>query len=734
MTIWGQALRPGAPTGLTATAGESRIALSWAAPASSGAGPVTQYTATASPSGASCSTSGATTCTIEALTNGETQTVTVTATNISGAGSASAPAAATPYPASVMSSGSGLSLWLDGADSSTLYSSSTCTGEAPAAGQALACWKDKSGRGENVIQATSANQPSLGKMSGRSAVHFSGTSQSLGSINATGTYQTVILATTPQTTSAGFNYLFNQTSGDFAVRLRYSPYTASEGGLATGNANDWAYGTGTPHTDWTNGVQAIEPGVGSGLIIADQAAGPHTFAASVSGYNGRGMIGEMGEVIAFSGTLTSAQRAKVEAYLAHKWAIDTAPEPPGTPTAIPGDGTIAVSWAPPAWNGGAAVSGYTATASPSGRTCTSTGATSCTITGLTDGEPQTVSVAAANSVGTGSASPSAAATPYPSILTGAGADLWLDANDPATLYRSTSCTGESPAAGEAVGCWKDKSGQLNNVTAPASAPVTSTSAFAGRTSVTFSTGAYLSRPSGYPSASDYSMFAVYRPASTCTNEYGSIIATTELRNFGFAVKREEGLTLREGSATAAQAHLAGAAVNTSYVGSATFSNTSLAASVDVDAMTAATGIAAGRITSTPLEVGAFHNGSYPFCGQIAELVVLDRTVSAGERRVVEDYLARKWSIGVTPDPPSAPAATAAAGTAKVSWTAPGWNGGSAVTGYTVTSSPAGGTCTTSATSCEITGLTHGISYTFAVAASNSVGTSAPGASSSAVTP
>ncbi len=725
VTIWGQALTPGAPTGVAAAAGESKLTLSWSAPASSGSGPITQYTATASPSGGSCTTSGALTCSIEGLTNGETQTVSVTATNASGAGSPSASVGGTPYPASVMNSGSGLSLWLDGADPATEYSASTCTGEAPAAGQAVGCWKDKSTRGENVVQATSANQPSLGKMSGRSAIHFTAVSQSLGSINATDTYQTVILAATPQTTSAGFNYLFNQTGGDFSVRLRYSPYTAAQGGLEVGNANDWANGTGPPRTDWTDGVQATEPGVGSGLIIADQAAAAHTFSASISGYSSRGMIGEMGEVLAFSGTLTAVQRAKVEAYLARKWKISILPEPPGTPVATAGDGTIALSWAAPAWNGGSPVTGYTATASPSGRTCTSTGATSCTISGLTDGETQTVTVAASNAVGTGSASQSAAATPYPSILTGAGADLWLDANDPATLYRSASCSGESPAPGEAVGCWRDKSGQLNTVTAPASAPVTNTTAFA-RTSVTFSSGAYLSRPTGYPSGSDYSMFAVYRPASTCTNEYGSILATQEYRNFGFAIKREEGLTLREGSSTAAQAHSAGAAVNTSYLGSATFNNSTLASSVDVDAITPATGTAPGRVSSSPLEVGSFHNASYPFCGQIAEVVALTRLLSAAERRVVEDYLARKWAVTVTPDPPPAPTATPATGTAKVSWTASAWNGGSAVTGYTVTSSPAGGSCTSATTSCEVTGLTHGTTYTFAVAATNSVGTSAPG--------
>jgi uncharacterized repeat protein (TIGR02543 family) len=70
--------------------------------------------------------------------------------------------------------------------------------------------------------------------------------------------------------------------------------------------------------------------------------------------------------------------------------------------------------------------------------------------------------------------------------------------------------------------------------------------------------------------------------------------------------------------------------------------------------------------------------------------------------------------------------------ATISWTAPSVDGGSPITGYTVTSS-GGQTCTTTTTNCTISGLTAGIAYTFNVVASNAIG-SATAVTSSAITP
>ena len=93
--------------------------------------------------------------------------------------------------------------------------------------------------------------------------------------------------------------------------------------------------------------------------------------------------------------------------------ISGAPNRPARPTLTAKDGKIEVSWSAPGSNG-FPITGYTATATVAGGrsvSCTTNGATTCVLTGLTNGKTYTVTVKAHNAKGDSPASPPATATP-----------------------------------------------------------------------------------------------------------------------------------------------------------------------------------------------------------------------------------------------------------------------------------------------------------------------------------
>ncbi|MES2787677.1 MAG: sialate O-acetylesterase, partial [Pseudomonadota bacterium] len=92
------------------------------------------------------------------------------------------------------------------------------------------------------------------------------------------------------------------------------------------------------------------------------------------------------------------------------------------------------------------------------------------------------------------------------------------------------------------------------------------------------------------------------------------------------------------------------------------------------------------------------------------------------------------NVLAAPGAPTIGTATAGNASASIAFSAPASNGGSAITGYTLTSSPGGLTGTGASSPIVVAGLTNGTPYTFTATATNAIGTSAASAASNSVTP
>lgn len=160
-----------------------------------------------------------------------------------------------------------------------------------------------------------------------------------------------------------------------------------------------------------NAVVATVP-VGSGPEgVAFNAAGTRAYVANFAG-NTVSVLDTASNVVIATTTVGSNPRGV---------AVNPTNNPmiPGAPTAataVAGDGQATVSYTPPAFDGGAPISTYTATSNPGGITGVTTGGP-IIVSGLTNGTAYTFTVTATNAAGTSVPSlPSNSVTPNPLLV------------------------------------------------------------------------------------------------------------------------------------------------------------------------------------------------------------------------------------------------------------------------------------------------------------------------------
>ena len=373
-----------------------------------------------------------------------------------------------------------------------------------------------------------------------------------------------------------------------------------------------------------------------------------------------------------------------------------APDSPTGVVATPGDQQVVVSWNAPASDGGSPITGYTVTAiGPGGPLTPATvaaGASNTTVSGLTNGTTYSFTITATNAVGSSAAAVSAAVTPAgapgaPTAVNAVAGDQQVTVS-----WSAPTIDGGSAITGYTV-TPSGPGGPLTSIVVGGSTTTVVVPGLSNGSTYTFSVTA-ANDAAGSPAAVSGSVTPAGAPSAP-----GGVAA----------IGGDQ------------QATVSWTAPGTNGSAITGYTVTPIGPGGPLSPV-----VVSGATLSTV--VTALTNGtSYTF-GVTA-------TNAAGTSAVAT-------SGSVTPAAvASAPTGVTATGgdqQADVFWNAPASDGGSPLTGYTITPVGPGGPLTptvvdASTTGVVIGGLVDGTSYTFDVTADNAVGSS-PAATSGSVTP
>ena len=256
---------------------------------------------------------------------------------------------------------SGLQLWLDASDTSTLYNATVGGSLVTTDGSAVARWQDKSGNGRHATQATANSRPifKTNIKNGKGVVRFDGTNDRLSIPSSTSlfnflnTSSSTIFAIVKNSgstntynfwvfldncgTGGGRGSYIGQIGPGAIKSVNHAAFSAantncfSNGSTASINQNAFSlvsfYGnpSATPvanrSTGYINGGNQFAnntstAAAGTGNAYRDLTIGGQSTGAQQAEWNG-----DITEILIYNTALTTIQRQAVETYLNSKWAL-----------------------------------------------------------------------------------------------------------------------------------------------------------------------------------------------------------------------------------------------------------------------------------------------------------------------------------------------------------------------------------------------------------------------------
>ncbi len=396
-----------------------------------------------------------------------------------------------------------------------------------------------------------------------------------------------------------------------------------------------------------------------------------------------------GTAYSFSVKATNAVGTGAASSASNSVTPATVPSAPTVGVAIRGNGLATVAYTAPN-NGGSAITQYTATSSPGGKTgiLNTAGNGIITIAGLTNGIAYSFSVKATNALGTGSSSSASNSVTPATVPSAPTVGVAIRGNGSATVaYTAPNNGGSAITQYTATSSPGGKTGILNT----AGNGTITVSGLTNGTAYTFTVKATNAVGTGSSSSASNSVTPATVPSAPTV---GVAIRGNGSATVAYTAPNNGGSAITQYTATSSPGGKTGT-LSTSGNGTITVS-------------------------------GLSNGTAYTFTVKATNAVGTGSSSSASN----------SVTPATVPSAPTVGVAIRGNGSATVAYTAP-YNGGSSITKYTATSSPGGKTGilnTAGNGTISVSGLTNGTPYRFSVKATNALGTGAASSLSASVTP